>query len=299
VAYVVLLLALVAGCGGDPELPWPRDGGNDPATWTFAIDAGAFPRQSWPGVVVVAPAGFHVEKPVRVVVWIRGLHNCATNVVRDQDGECTPDGGLRDSFQLAAQLQVSSRNALLIVPELDYDSDNDDPGTLATPEGLNALLTETLNNLKPWLGHIALGDLAPVVVAAHSAGWSSQTAILQAAGTPVDEVWQFDSFFDGIQPVVDWIQLNPDDFVGQPPTRRLVNIYTDLTESDSQNLAQTAAVDWLPDSGAVLDDRTTADIPDDALRLGLVFKASALGHNDVPRVWFRRLLLTSPTLPSR
>jgi hypothetical protein len=303
VAFVLLLLALVAGCGpsaaGDPDASWPQDGGSDPAIWAFALDAGAFARAAWPGVVVVAPAGFRLVKPVRVVIWIRGLGNCATNVVRDRDGECTPDAGLRDSFQLAAQLQASARNALLIVPELDYDSGNDDPGTLTMPIGLRALLAETLNDLKPWLGNLTIGDLAPLIVAAHSAGWRSQSAILQAAGLPVAEVWQFDSFFDGIPPVVNWIQLDPGSFVGVPPKRRLADLYTDLTEADSENLAQTAETEWLPDAGAVLDDRGTGDILDDALRLGLVFKASDLSHNDVPRVWFRRLLATSPILPPR
>jgi hypothetical protein len=289
---VILALLMLAGCGE----AGPADLG--PATKTFVLDAGAFPRAAWPSVVVYVPGGFHVEKPVNAVIWLRGLYNCATNVVRDQNGECTPDGGAREAFQLAAQFEASGRNALLIVPELSYDSTSNDPGQLAAPGGLRAFLAETLADLTPQLGPLGVGDLAPVIVAAHSAAWRSSAAILQSGGVAVSEVWELDALYDDIPTFVDWIRLDVEDFEGVPPRRRFADVYTDETAANSVNMAETAEIDWLPDAGAVLDDRGTDEVTDDALRIGLIFKRSPLSHLDVARVWFLRLLATSQ-LPAR
>ena len=62
---------------------------------------------------------------------------------------------------------------------------------------------------------------------------------------------------------------------------------------DPLNLAETAEQDWLPDAGAVIDDRTLGDLSDDQLRHGLIFELSSLSHDDVARTWFVRLLSTA------
>jgi hypothetical protein len=269
-----------------------------PRTWAFALDAGAFPRASWPGVVVYAPSGFHVVKPQPVVIWLRGIDNCAANVLRDHNGECTPGGGPREAFQLAGQLEAAGRNVLLIVPELSFDSPSSDPGNLATPGGLRALLRETFADLAPALGPIGVDELGPVIIAAHSAAWRSTSAILMAHDVAATEVWELDAIYEGLPVFADWIESHLNDFTGSPPERRFVDIYTVETAENSVNLAEAAEVNWLPDAGAVIDDRGDGDLPDDELRRGLVFKYSSLSHLDVPRVWFRRLLVTS-RLPPR
>jgi hypothetical protein len=280
------LLALCGACEGNAR------------NFAFVLDAGAFPPASYPSVVVVVPSGFRVTKPLPVVIWLHGLGNCAANVVRDKDGECTPDAGARTSFQLATHLEASGRNALLIVPQLTFDSGSDDPGNLAAPGGLRALLTETLADLQAALGPITVDDLDPIIVAAHSAAWRTSSAILQAGDVRVTELWELDSLFDGIPQFVAWIQTDLPSFVGVPPKRRFATVYTDLTDTNSINMAETAEIDWLPDAGAVLDDRGTGDLPAGKLRIGLVFKHSDLEHSELARVWFEPLLVTS-RLPPR
>ncbi len=292
---IALLLALV-GCGTAPP---QRAGDAGSATWELVLDAGAFPPAAWPSVVVHAPAGLRVKKPLAVVIWLHGLGNCAENVLRDQDGECTPGAGLRTSFGLATSLDASDRNALLIVPELSFDSGSNDPGSLATPGGLRALLAETLADLAPELGPLTVDDLSPVILVAHSGAWSSSSEALEEGEVPITEVWELDSLYDGIPLFVSWIEMNLPGFVGVPPERRFVTVYTDLTDANSINMAETAEVDWLPDAGAVLDDRGTGDVPDDALRIGMVFKRSGLEHSQLARVWFPRLLVTSRLPPRR
>lgn len=274
------------------------DGGASEGNFAFVLDAGAFPPANHPSVVAVVPHGFHATKPLPVVIWLHGLGNCALNVVRDDDSECTPGAGTRTSFGLATTLGASRRNALLIVPEIGFDSASDDPGSLAVPGGLRALLAETLHDLKPIVGPLTVDDLDPIILAAHSAAWRASSAILEAGDVRVTELWELDSLFGGIPDFVGWIRMDLSSFVGVPPERRFVTVYTDLTDANSINLAETAEIDWLPDAGAVLDDRGTDQVPDDALRVGVVFKRSELEHSELARVWWRPLLVTS-RLPPR
>jgi hypothetical protein len=300
-ASAPFLFVLLAACGdgarpvdaGVPLLP------ATPATFGFVLDAGAFPPASWPSVVVYVPSGWHRETPLHVVVWLHGNGNCAANVIRDSDGECTPGAGLRSAHGLAAQLETSLRNALLIVPEMTYNGEAD-PGNLTRPGGFRALLAETLADLRPSLGELDIDDVAPLVVAAHSGGYRGMAGVVSASGLPVAEVWQFDSLYGEIPEFVTWIEANLVHFESRPPASRFADVYTHEggTEANSLNLAETAEVDWLPDAGAVLDDRSLEPLTDAELRQGLVFKRSALSHDDVARVWFQRLLSTSG-LPSR
>ena len=293
---ICLSLAACTHEGSASDAGVPVDGG---ITYAFVLDAGAFPPARWPSVVVYVPAGFRVEKPLHVVLWLHGDVNCALDVVRDADGECIADGGVRSAHHLGSQLDASGKNAILIVPELGFNL-TADPGHLADPGGLRALLAETLANLGPAVGGATLDDLAPLVVAAHSGGHRALADVLTQGGLPVAEVWHLDSLYGEIPENVAWIESSLASFEGSPPVCRFADVYTQAwgTADNSHNMAETAVIDWLPDAGAVIDDRTLGPLPDEALRHGLVFKLSPLTHDDVARVWFERLLTTS-RLPAR
>jgi hypothetical protein len=213
--------------------------------------------------------------------------------VRDTDGECPPGGGVNSAHHLVAQFEASRRNALLIVPELRFDPDE----AVARENGARALLAETLTRLAPRIGKWGIEDVAPIVIAAHSAGNEPAAAILEHGGLDVVEIWHFDSLYDEVAVYVDWIRSDLPSFEGNPARHRFVDIYTHEwgTEDNSLNLAE-AAANWFP-VGQVLDDRTLGEISDTELHHGLVFKLSALSHDDVARIWFSRLLSTSGLPP--
>lgn len=292
-----VLLALLSACDDGVDGVAITDAGG----WalSYVLDAGVHPPADAASVLVYVPEGFRPEPPIHAVVWIHGHANCVGNVARDADSLCPGATTPSAAHRLAAQLARSGRNALLIVPEVGVGM-LADVGGLARPGGLRAFLVETLERLPPALGRPRVEDLAPLVIAAHSAGFLGLSAILSAGDLPVAEVWHLDSFYGDVPVFAAWVRSSPWDFVGVPPRRRFADIYTREwgTEANSVNMAETAEQSWLPDAGAVLDDRSIAPISDEALRRGLVFKRSPLSHDGVVRAWFERLLSTS-RLPPR
>ena len=84
-----------------------------------------------PNVVVYLPRSFDRSALLDVVVFLHGWWNCADNVLRPSDGACGVGRAPRNAYDLAAQLEDSRRNAILIVPELAFDQASSDPGERA------------------------------------------------------------------------------------------------------------------------------------------------------------------------
>jgi pimeloyl-ACP methyl ester carboxylesterase len=294
-------LVLVAICGcGDDQMQAPIDAAPsvdaappqmDAAClsgglYAFTLDAGAFPPSpDHPSVVVYVPSRFNPTPPLEVVVFIHGFDNCALNIVRDAGVACS-DGGVREAYALAAQLEASNRNALLLCPEVAFDQSSSNPGALANPGAFAALLDDTLANLP--LGTRNVGRL---IVASHSGGYAAAAAIASVGGVQVDELYLFDSLYAETAQFDAWVMSD----LGGLATlsRRFADVYTSGggTLTNSQDMA-TRAAGWVP-AGEIVDDRTTATWPDETYRHGLLFKLSALSHDGVPRYYFERLLSTS------
>jgi hypothetical protein len=308
------LLALVfVACGGDPG----ADGGPDAgaghdaapsdaveatciaaATYEFSLAAGAFPPSpDHPNVIVRVPDRFDSAGPIDLVVYIHGFNNCITNILGDTNTACTPGGPARIATHLAAQLDASDRNALLVLPEVAYDMASSDPGTLGSDGGFRALLEETLATLPPPLGPRSLADVGRVMVASHSGGYSAVSSMITVGGVDVDELWLFDSLYGFASRFDAWIEGDLPSFVAG--TRRFAAVYTGSggTLDNTQAMADRAA-EWVAaNPEALVDDRTTATWPDDTYHHGLLFKASALSHNGVPEYYFERMLATSQLAP--
>jgi hypothetical protein len=80
------------------------------------------------------------------------------------------------------------------------------------------------------------------------------------------------------------------------PTRadglRWADVYTTSggTDANSQNMAASATT-WLANaklSSSLLDDDTTTTLPDTAYAHPVLFKHTALVHDDVPRYYFEK-----------
>jgi hypothetical protein len=298
----VLAVALTA-CGGVGV--GPLDSGVDSGVvWQklprsvhlLTLDAGAFPpTAAHPSALVYVPDGFSLEPPLDLVVYLHGFDNCVVNIIQDAGASCDPDGGTpaRAAYALAAQLDASNKNALLVCPELSFDAATGNPGRLADPGGFRALLTETLADLAPVLGPQTPADVGTMVVASHSGGYEAAAAILREAdgGVPAREVWLFDSLYGNTQDFDDWVLSDLTDLV--TVERRFATVYTATggTLATSQAMADRAAT-WV-DAGVIADDRTTATWMPPEYHHGLLFKASMLAHDDVPKYYFRQMLQTS------
>jgi hypothetical protein len=229
------------------------------------------------------------------VTYIHGFENCVQNIVGDADAPCTAGAPARSSFGLIQQLERASRNALLVCPEVAFDTRSADPGHLGQAGGFRALLTETFARLRPLLGPLEVERAAVEVVASHSGGYRAAAAMATIGGVEVAEVWLLDSLYGETTSFDGWVEGRSGDFDGTAPTARFADVYTAAggTLANSQAMA-TRAHGWFSAApGDVVDDRSSATWPDETYRHGLLFKQSALTHDGVARYYFEHLLATS------
>jgi hypothetical protein len=255
-------------------------------TLKLTLDHGAFPKSaSHPSALAYLPSYFDGTQPLNVIVYIHGFYNCVTNVIGTKNTACTSGGPARVSYALAAQLEASKKNALLLLPEVAYDQANADPGNL--DGGFQDFLTEALAKI----GNYTIDQISTLVVASHSGGYKAAAGIAQRGGVYVSEVWLLDSLYGSTGDFDAWVQSDTDSFGGQ--ARRFAIVYTATggTLGNSQAMAARAR-DWVT-SDILVDDRTTATWSNDKFEHGLLFKRTGLTHDGVPRYYFGRLTSTT------
>ncbi len=305
-----MLALLLAGCGSTTSAASDHDGGPTDfsasapsdagtttaaaATYLLSLDAGAFPPTAHPSALVYLPRGFDPTPPLSIVVFLHGFSNCVENVVRDAGAECTPGGGVRAAYALASQLEATNKNAILLVPETDYDAQTGNPGNLGATDGFRALVAETLADLAGPLHGATVADIGTVIVASHSGGYQAAAGIASKGGIPVAEIDLLDSLYGNIADFDAWAQA-----VGSSPGQRFADVYTQGggTLANSQAMATRAAA-WVPPA-QLLDDRTTDTLTDAQYAHQLLFKLSALSHDGVPGYYFGKLVGTSVLAPKK
>ena len=267
-----------------------------PATIDLTLDAGAFaPTAAHPSALVYVPSRFDPTPPLSLIVYLHGFDNCVDNIVRDAGAACTPGGPVRSAYALAAQLESSGKNALLLAPELDFDQATGDPGNLGSAGGLKALVAETLADLAPLLGTVTVADLGTLVLVSHSGGYQAAAAIATRGGLPVSELYLLDSLYGNSADFDAWVKSDLPGLAGATPRHRFADVYTSGggTLANSQAMADRARGWALPDGGVLVDDRTTATWPEETYHHGLLFKLSGLSHDGVPRYYFGQLVQSS------
>ena len=296
---ISLALAACGDSAAGPDAGADDDGGMpdaltclDRATYPLTIQAGAFPPSpSYPSVLVYVPQGFDPAAPIDLVVFVHGFDNCIEDVVGDVNQACTPGGPIRNAYHLATQLEASGKNALLVLPEVAYDQATGDPGQLGTAGGFRALLEETLLSVPPPLGPIGLPSIGKVIVSVHSGGYRAVAAMITIGDVRVDEVWLFDALYGNTLSYDQWVMSDLASFTTR--ARRFADIYTSSGGTESNSVAMADRVAMWVDPSVIVDDRTTATWPDATYLHGLLFKHSALAHDDVPRYYFEHMLATS------
>ena len=265
---------------------------------TYNLASAPFPSSSHPSVAVHVPAGFKPCERPGLVVFFHGFNNCVANVLGSVDGECTPGDGARSALSLSEQLDASKANAILVAVQLSFDQATGAPGALAKAGGLRALLDELFDQhlAMPLGAPIGVDDLDRVVLASHSGGYWATAVSLSSGNVPrVTEVQLYDSLYGEEALFRAWVDGHLAQFdVARSDVLRFNTVYTvgggtlDNAQAMAAWVAPKLAAKGLAPS--LLDDPTTATLDEPAFDHPLIFKRSALSHNDVPRYYFERMV---------
>jgi hypothetical protein len=273
------------GCQGDRPPVAP--------VLTYELRAGAFPGSSHPDVAVHVPSGFDATRRPGLVVYLHGWWGCIANALDADDGPCSEGGPIRPAADLARSVDEAHVNALLVAIELRPDMPTGEPGQLASPGGLRALLRELFTGpLAGTLGcTLDVDALDRVVLVAHSGGYQAAASALTLGDVPrVTELDLLDALYGGDASFFRWFESEITRF--DPLTSdslRLVDLYTCCggTADRSRALARRT-------QQALAAAGLSRSFSESALTGGaVVFKEVTQPHGDLPRTYLRALVLAA------
>jgi hypothetical protein len=285
------IVALVSMADSSPR--WP-DADRSPRarTWLLDLRSRAFADADGPAVGVHVPPRFDAGRGPGVILYFHGWNGCVRVALGDEDAPCVEDGPDRAASSLAAQLDESGVNAMLVGIELRPDVASGDPGGLAEPGRVRALLRELfVEHLALPLGRtIDVDALGPTIVVAHSGGYQAAAATLALGGVRVDDVVLLDALYGA------------DDVFGSAVRGgvRLLDLYTCCGGTDGHSRALAAALaptrdgtarDAKGDGGeghrsALIDDGD-ADLDPTTLTHTVFFKRVPAAHARLPQLYAR------------
>jgi hypothetical protein len=272
--------------------------------YLYRMAAAAFPAQAGPSVAVHVPPGFDPTPPLGVQVYFHGWSNCVANVVGATNTPCTAGGPARRASDLITQFDAARVNALLVVPELRVDAMTGDPGAFARAGAFRAFLQELLTTqLAPVIGRRDVADVGRVSVMAHSGGYVAAAAVARVGEVAaLRELALLDALYGEVSTFDRWVQGGLARFVPPAATGlRFVDVYTTSggTRANSRAMAG-RAVAWLSGAGrlgSLLDDDTVTMLEPEAYAHPVIFKHSALSHDNTTRYYPRRLFAASGFAP--
>jgi len=292
----IVLLAIVAFVGiADSPPRWPEaDTSPQAQTWLLDLRSRPFPDADGPAVAVHLPPGFHAGRGPGVILYFHGWNGCVRVALGAEDAPCVEDGPDRTASSLAAQLDESGVNAMLVAVELRPDVASGDPGRLAEPARVRALLRELfVEHLALPLGRtLDVDALGPTVVVAHSGGYQAAAATLALGGVRVDDVVLLDALYGA-------------DDVFDSAVRggvRLLDLYTCCGGTDGHSRALAAALagpgpagaaaragtGGAGDRSAVIDDGD-AELDPTTLTHTVFFKRVPAAHALLPKLYARAI----------
>lgn len=258
-----------------------------PAVLSYELPAGAFPGSGHADVAVHVPPGFDAARRPGLVLYLHGWNGCVQSALADEDVPCTDGGAPRTAAQLAAQLDAARVNAVLVAIELRVDRSSGEPGQLAMPADVHALLRALFSErmADPLGCSVEVDALDPIVVISHSGGYQAAASMLKFGDLPhVREVVLLDSLYGAQDVFDDWLSHRAD-------RARFVDLYTagGGTLARSRAMARRTLDD--PElRDRVYDDDTDAPLDPAALAHPIVFKRVPLAHAELPRTYVRPLL---------
>jgi hypothetical protein len=256
-------------------------------TWLLDLRSRAFAdadADGGPAVAVHVPPGFDAGRGPGVILYFHGWNGCVRVALGDEDAPCIEDGPDRTASSLAAQLDEARVNAMLVAVELRPDAASGDPGMLAEPGRVRALLRELfVEHLALPLGRIVDVDaLGPTVVVAHSGGYQAAAVTLALGAVRVDDVVLLDALYGA------------DDVFGSAVQSgvRLLDLYTCCGGTDGHSRALAAALATSREIrggrtvSAMIDDGD-ADLDPTTLTHTVFFKRVPAAHALLPQLYAR------------
>jgi hypothetical protein len=258
---------------------WPEaDPSPQAHTWLLDLRSRAFADADGPAVAVHVPPGFDAGKGPAVVIYFHGWNGCVRVALGDEDAPCVEQGPDRTASSLVAQLDQAGVNAMLVAIELRPDVASGDPGSLAEPGRVRALLQELfIEHLTLPLGRtIDVDALGPTMVVAHSGGYQAAAVTLELGGVRVDDVVLLDALYGA------------DDVFGSAVRGgvHLLDLYTCCGGTDGHSRALAAALARDVASDVAIDDGD-ADVDPTTLTHTVFFKRVPAAHALLPQLYAR------------
>ncbi|HEU4532631.1 MAG TPA: hypothetical protein VFS00_00890, partial [Polyangiaceae bacterium] len=272
---------------------------------TFVLRPPSAPFAAHPDVLVHLPEGFRADRPFGLALFLHGWFGCVDVVAYDEGAPCRPGGPLRIPIGVVDAFERAHVNALLVLPQLAFDTSSSDGGRLERKGGLRALVADLLASDE--LGR-ALGpgrrpeDFARVLAFAHSGAYDPLSALLAQGGLEVHEVHLLDALYQLRPPLDQWAHAAARSVAsGAPAPRRLSIVYTDREKTGPRSVAFfRQLVAPLPPArrhAAALESFSGALPPEADVARPFVLVRTAVTHEDVPRTFLGPLLRGAGLLP--
>jgi hypothetical protein len=239
---------------------------------------------SAPSYAIHVPAGFDASRPYAIVVFLHGWSGCVRALVEPDEVPCLEGGRPRPGWALARVHDAAERNSVLVVPQLEWLARSGAPGAYRVEGTFESMLGAALE-----AAHVAGAPerLSPeaassIVLAAHSAGFESALAILEAGdlADTIDRVLLMDSLYRGTDGFADW--------VAGAEERRIVSLYTgnQSTYRESQRLARLTRSSLGDDAVALRPEDVHAAMATHRV----VVDSTRIPHGAIPRLSLPELL---------
>lgn len=149
-------------------------------------------------VLLSVPAGFTLDKPVRIILFLHG-------------NEARLDRDVRDRQHVPRQVAASKLNAVLVAPQFAVDALDSSAGHFWEQGFLREFLTETavrVANLTSDPRAESVFDKARVVIVAYSGGYLPAAYALQRGGARerLEGVILLDALYAEEQRIADWVE---------------------------------------------------------------------------------------------
>lgn len=185
-------LALVGGALGAPSIV--------PAGQTFlhSFDAAPYPHAGRPyrdsTVGIYVPAHYRAGDTVDYVMHFHGWHNHVSHVL--------------ERYRLREQLDMSGRNAILVVPQGPKDAADSDFGKLEHDENGFARLMDEIGAFLREQRVTSATHIGRIVLSSHSGGYGGQGGVLTRGGLSdaVSDVLMFDSAYGYYDAFANWVK---------------------------------------------------------------------------------------------
>lgn len=282
------------------EAPAPRAAGFEAGIdVSFRLRDGYPAPDGRPNAWVYIPSRLEPQatEPLDIVVIFHGFKNCIASYISPHGTPCASGRPQRTGYDLPRQSERSGSKALIVVPELAFDTSSSDAGPLAEPDALRRFLTELVEEkLTPYIGARRFQG-SRVSFMASSGGYQALEPALAYGNVDVREIVMLDGFYlyEG-SAVARFLSEHLDDYrPGAAHPRRFIVIYTPKGGAlEMSTLLHEKAQRWLSRAGMLELGRFAEGPPSQAdLAAPIVVMEAKLEHDEIVTQYLWRVLAAS------